>query len=123
MRASGARIPVAVRRSPRLAERGPWAALPARGRVELTGWVSEVSYPAATAPAIYTVMLAPDVPPPGGRRLPAPTVRLQWLGQRDVPGVDVGAWLTVSGMLTTQEDAPVMFDPSYEILAPEEETP
>lgn len=57
-------------------------------------------------------VLFPDFPPlkPGVR------LTLIWLGQRQVPGIEAGGYLRVSGMLSTREETPMMYNPRYEIV-------
>ncbi|WP_237189196.1 asparaginase [Rothia nasimurium] len=57
-------------------------------------------------------VLYPDFPPltPGTR------LKLYWLGQRQVPGIEAGGYLRVSGMLSTRENTPVIYNPRYEIV-------
>lgn len=98
-----------------------WSELPERGRVDLLGWVAAVSYPAAGQAPVFSAILEPDVPPPGGRRTTVERVRLVWMGQRRVPGVGAGGQLRCRGMLTREANARVLYDPGYEILEAEEE--
>ena len=98
-----------------------WGALPPRGRVELRGYVESVTYPATSAAPVFGAMLAPDVAPPGGRKQRVQRVRLLRIGQRRVPGVDVGTWLRCTGLLTLDGGSPVLYDPRYEILETEED--
>lgn len=95
--------------------------MPERGRVELRGYVESVTYPAASAAPVFGAMLVPTVAPPGGRKHPVERVRLRWIGQRRVPGVDVGTWLRCTGLLTLDGESPVLFDPRYEILETEDD--
>ncbi|WP_233555872.1 hypothetical protein [Galactobacter caseinivorans] len=104
-----------------MADQAGWGQLPQRGRVELRGYVESVTYPAASAAPVFGAMLAPDVAPPGGRKQRVQRVRLRWIGQRKVPGVDAGTWLRCTGLLTLDGESPVMYDPRYEILEMEED--
>ncbi|MEE1620104.1 hypothetical protein ACQ3I4_01770 [Zafaria sp. Z1313] len=94
--------------------------LPPRGRVHAEGFVEHVRLqPAAQTPSFLASVV--DAPaPPGGRRRPAPSLRLVWHGQRTVPGVVAGARLRFSGMVSAVDGVPTVFNPRYEILpAPE----
>lgn len=57
-------------------------------------------------------VLFPEFPPlePGVR------LTLVWLGQGQVPGIEAGGYLRVSGMLSTRENTPIMYNPRYEIV-------
>ncbi|MGO3151632.1 MAG: hypothetical protein ACTIJJ_03285 [Galactobacter sp.] len=99
---------------------GDFASLPARGRVELTGYVESVTYPASGAAEVFRAGLVPDLAGPGSAH-PRPRVELAWLGQRTVPGVKQGVWLKVTGMLTRMHGEATMHDPRYEIVAVEQE--
>ena len=104
-----------------MAEPAVWGTLPERGRVDLRGYVASVTYPASRDAPVFTATLAPDVAPRGGRRTPVERVRLVWVGQRAVPGVEAGSWLRCRGMLTRDGAAAVLYDPRYEILESEED--
>lgn len=70
------------------------------------GFASRFSVNRAAPKVLY-----PDFPPlPVGARL-----RLVWLGQRQVPGIQAGGYLRVSGMLSTRE-TPTIYNPRYEII-------
>lgn len=99
---------------------GDFATLPRRGRVELTGYVESVTYPAAGDAGIFLASLVPDLAGPGSAT-PRARVVLAWLGQRSVPGVRQGVWLKASGMLTRMHGEAMMHDPRYEIVAVDEE--
>lgn len=54
----------------------------------------------------------PDFPP----LKPGAQLTLVWMGQRQVPGIEAGGYLRVSGMLSTREETPIMYNPRYEIV-------
>lgn len=71
------------------------------------GFTSRYSVVHKTARVLY-----PDYPPlAAGSRL-----KLIWLGQRQVPGIEAGGYLRVSGLLSLRED-PVIYNPRYEIVS------
>ena len=43
-------------------------------------------------------------------------VRIIWMGQRRVPGVEAGVALRFEGMLTTVDGTPTVYNPRYEII-------
>lgn len=47
------------------------------------------------------------------------TLALVWLGRRSIPGVEPGVHLRATGRIGTVGDRRAMFNPRYELLAPE----
>jgi RecG-like helicase len=45
-------------------------------------------------------------------------VTLVWLGRRQIPGIDPGRSLMVSGRISCHEGRRVMYNPKYELLQP-----
>jgi hypothetical protein len=43
-------------------------------------------------------------------------LRLVWLGRRSIPGIRTGAYLTVRGRVTIDDDRLTMFNPAYDLL-------
>jgi RecJ-like exonuclease len=39
-----------------------------------------------------------------------------WLGRRQIPGIEPGRKLRVTGRVTRRDGKPVVFNPSYELL-------
>lgn len=96
--------------------------LPERGAIEARGHVdSAVILPKNQAPE-YSVMVAAQPAPPGGRRLVTPRIRLVFMGQRRVPGIDAGTMLAFRGTIGLVENIPTIYNPSYEILPAIEDT-
>ena len=87
--------------------------------VRLTGMVAAVRLPPhGQSPRfevdLVTRALRPDRIAAGGDR-----IRLVWIGQRGVPGIDAGRWLTVEGFLAEHRGLPTVYNPRYELLAGE----
>lgn len=56
-------------------------------------------------------------------RKPRARVRLIWIGQRRLPGVEAGTQLAFEGMVSTVGSYPTIYNPRYEIIGrPENET-
>lgn len=45
------------------------------------------------------------------------TLRLVWLGRREIPGVHPGRRLRVAGMVSGAGGTPTLFNPRYELMA------
>ncbi|MET4060967.1 hypothetical protein ABIB35_002525 [Arthrobacter sp. UYP6] len=101
------------------------SALPMRGRVYSGGYVESITVVPATEPPRFTAMvedLDATYRDPSSRR-PRARVRLIWLGQRRVPGVDAGTRLVFEGMVSTVDGYSTIYNPRYEIIGrPENET-
>ncbi|MGJ9402400.1 hypothetical protein [Arthrobacter sp. KK5.5] len=107
---------------PRLAIRCPkLAQLPERGRVVSSGFVEHIRIMPADQAPVFSASVVDAPAPPGGRRKPAPRVRLVWNGQRRVPGVDAGTRLRFEGMIAAVDGIPTIFNPRYEILPSSEQ--
>ncbi|MBP3036780.1 OB-fold nucleic acid binding domain-containing protein [Arthrobacter sp. zg-ZUI100] len=103
----------------------PVSAMPARGRVYSGGYVQSITVVPATEPPRFTAM----VEDPGAAyrdplsRKPVARVRLVWVGQRRVPGVEAGTRLAFEGMVSTVDSYPTIYNPRYEIIGrPEDES-
>ena len=102
------------------------APLPARGRFAGSGFVERVRIlPRSSAPqfdatiALHTQRAASpaaEAAPPGTR------VRLVWIGQRRIPGIDPGVDLALEGMVSLIDGIPTIHNPRYEIVCRPEES-
>lgn len=72
-----------------------------------TGFTTRFSVNQPTHRVLY-----PDFPPLAAGSY----LTLIWQGQRQVPGIEAGGYLRVSGMLSTREQQPVIYNPRYEIV-------
>ncbi|MFJ7751154.1 hypothetical protein ACIQXM_14515 [Arthrobacter sp. NPDC097144] len=101
------------------------SALPERGRVYSGGYVESITLVPATEPPRFTAMVEDRdaaYRDPASRK-PRARVRLIWLGQRRVPGVEAGTQLAFEGMVSTVGNYPTIYNPRYEIIGrPENET-
>lgn len=48
-------------------------------------------------------------------------VRVVWMGQRRVPGIEAGVTVRIEGMLTRVDGIPTVYNPRYEIIGRPEE--
>lgn len=46
-------------------------------------------------------------------------ITLVWMGRRDIPGIRPGTRMHVSGRVMKKNGRPMMFNPTYDVLAPE----
>src|SRR4249919_1250628 len=77
-----------------------------RQRVQLTGTVSTVTItPRAGHPALEVEL-----------RDGSGAVTLVWLGRRQIPGIDPGQMIKVSGRISCQDGRRLMYNPKYELL-------
>ncbi|WP_434994610.1 hypothetical protein [Arthrobacter sp. Ld5] len=86
------------------------ATLPSRGRIKARGVVTSLTLVPVTAPPSFSVLTRIDW------HGTWTTVRIIWMGQRRVPGVDAGVDLRFEGMLTTVDHTPTVYNPRYEII-------
>src|SRR5215203_5921648 len=78
-----------------------------RQRVQLTGTVSTVTInPRAGHPALEVEL-----------RDGSGAVTLVWLGRRQIPGIDPGRSLKISGRISCHEGRRLIYNPRYELLA------
>ncbi|MFD1213193.1 hypothetical protein ACFQ36_14205 [Arthrobacter sp. GCM10027362] len=92
------------------------AHLPVRGRVASSGYVDAITImPAGGAPKFSAVVTGE-----GPNRHGTARIRLVWLGQHRVPGIEAGIRLGFEGMVFPVEGMPTMYNPRYEILSPTE---
>jgi RecG-like helicase len=77
-----------------------------RQRVQLTGTVSAVTItPRAGHPALEVEL-----------RDGSGAVTLVWLGRRQIPGIDPGRTLKVSGRISCHEGKRLIYNPRYELM-------
>lgn len=98
--------------------------LPDRGRALCRGYIESITIaPFNQTPEFSAVVTDVDkyarqqsraaetARQPQGHR-----VRLVWLGQRMVPGIEAGTELRFEGMVAQREGMPTVFNPRYEII-------
>lgn len=102
----------------------PVSSLPQRGRVYSGGYVESITVVPATESPRFTAMVEDREAAyrdPSSRK-PRARVRLVWIGQRRVPGVEAGTQLAFEGMVSTVGSYPTIYNPRYEIIGrPENE--
>ena len=77
-----------------------------RQLVDLTGTVSTLTIaPRAGHPALEVEL-----------RDGSGAVTLVWLGRRQIPGIDPGQMIKVSGRISCQDGRRLMYNPKYELL-------
>jgi RecG-like helicase len=77
-----------------------------RQRVQLTGTVSAVTItPRAGHPALQVEL-----------RDGSGAVTLVWLGRRQIPGIDPGRTLKVSGRISCHDGKRLIYNPRYELM-------
>jgi RecG-like helicase len=77
-----------------------------RQRVQLTGTVSTVTInPRAGHPALEVEL-----------RDGSGAVTLVWLGRRQIPGIDCGRTLKVSGRISCHDGRRLIYNPRYELM-------
>ena len=77
-----------------------------RQQVSLTGTISSVTLsPRAGHPALEVEL-----------RDGSGMVTLVWLGRRQIPGIDAGRTLKVSGRISCHENRRLLYNPRYELL-------
>ncbi|MHA7276201.1 single stranded DNA-binding domain-containing protein [Arthrobacter sp. HLT1-21] len=100
------------------------AKLPTRGRARARGFISRITIlPVSSAPQFAAVVSDDDPPATAGAdRRDNPTrrqsaqVRLVWIGQRRVPGIEAGAQIAFEGMVSPVDGMPTIYNPRYEII-------
>lgn len=98
----------------------PLDRLPERGRIRSAGFVESVTIlPAGEAPSFSAVVVSelPGAEPGARAASRRGRIRLVWLGQRKVPGIDAGIRLGFDGMVSQVDGLPTMYNPGYEILS------
>jgi len=90
--------------------------LPVRGRVASSGYVEAITIlPADQAPKFTAVVTDPE--PDRDRAATPARLRLVWLGQHRVPGIEAGIRLGFEGMVFPVDGMPTICNPRYEILS------
>ncbi|MHA7155001.1 single stranded DNA-binding domain-containing protein [Arthrobacter sp. TMN-50] len=100
------------------------ADLPARGRARARGFISRITImPHGSAPQFAAVVSDDDPPAVTGAdrrdnraRRQSAQVRLVWIGQRRVPGIDAGTQIAFEGMVSPVDGMPTIYNPRYEII-------
>ncbi|WP_026552031.1 hypothetical protein [Arthrobacter sp. H20] len=98
--------------------------LPIRGRARARGFISRITIlPQSSAPQFAAVVSDDDPPPIAGTdrrdsqaRRHSAQVRLVWIGQRRVPGIEAGVQLAFEGMVSPVDGMPTIYNPRYEIV-------
>ncbi|WP_258062210.1 hypothetical protein [Arthrobacter sp. B0490] len=111
---SAAEAPV-LPASPGPASAAAAASLPQRGRIKAQGVIARLTIAPATAPPSFAVLARIDW---NGT---SEDVRLVWMGQRRVPGIEAGVALRFEGMLSRVQGTPTVYNPRYEIIGRPEE--
>ncbi len=93
---------------------GP-SALPVRGRIKVRGIIDRITVAPATASPSFTARARIEWD--GAQD----SVRIVWMGQRRVPGIEAGVELRFEGMLSRVEGTPTVYNPRYEIIGRPEE--
>ncbi|MBM7782916.1 hypothetical protein [Arthrobacter tumbae] len=103
------------------------APLPQRGRFAGSGFVERVRIlPRSSAPQFdATVALHTQraTSPAAEAKQPGRRIRLVWIGQRRIPGIDPGVDLAFEGMVSVIDGIPTIHNPRYEIVGRPEESP
>lgn len=89
---------------------GAGGALPERGRITVQGSVERVTLAPALGSPAFEVLVRIDWY--GARQ----DVRVIWMGQRRVPGIEAGIGLRFEGMVTRVDGVPTVYNPRYEII-------
>ena len=90
--------------------------LPARGRAYCRGYVSAITVVPAGEPPRFTAVVEDGAAVYRTDAGPRDKVRLVWLGQRRVPGIEAGTSLAFEGMVSMIDGRPTIFNPRYEII-------
>ncbi|GGL75586.1 hypothetical protein [Glutamicibacter protophormiae] len=90
--------------------------LPAKGRVEHTGYIQSVSYSAPDAAPLLTAVVVDRLGSGAPRRGTAPHVRLRFMGQKNVPGIKPGVKVRYAGMVAPVDQIPTIYNPRYVIV-------
>ncbi|MBE0009542.1 MULTISPECIES: OB-fold nucleic acid binding domain-containing protein [unclassified Arthrobacter] len=97
--------------------------LPTRGRARARGYISRITVlPRSSAPQ-FAAVVSDDAPPvtTGSDRRDSVArlraqVRLVWIGQRRVPGIEAGTQIAFEGMVSPVDGMPTIYNPRYEII-------
>ncbi|MHA7281238.1 single stranded DNA-binding domain-containing protein [Arthrobacter sp. MDT2-2] len=91
------------------------AALPERGRIKAGGVIDRITIAPVTSSPSFTALVRIDWN--GAKE----NVRIVWMGQRRVPGIEAGVSLRFEGMLSRVDGTPTVYNPRYEIIGRPEE--
>ncbi|GAB3619293.1 hypothetical protein GCM10027417_05530 [Glutamicibacter endophyticus] len=92
------------------------ADLPTKGRISHTGYVQSVSYSAAGEHPSLTAVVVDRLGGAPGRRGSQWHVKLNFMGQRTVPGIKPGVKIAYGGMVAPVGHVPTIYNPRYVIL-------
>ena len=92
------------------------AQLPAKGRVEHTGYIQSVSYSAPHQAPLLTAVVVDRLGTGAPRRGTVPHVRLRFMGQKNVPGIKPGVKIQYAGMVAPVDQIPTIYNPRYVIV-------
>lgn len=84
----------------------PCGDLVGRQRVALVGSLKSVTIPARSSTAALNAELCDG----------SGTVRIVWIGRRDIAGIHVGRCLRVEGLVSVHDGEATMYNPKYELL-------
>lgn len=87
------------------------------GPVRLTGMVAAVRLPPHGQALRFEVDLVTRAPKPDRISTGGEWIRLIWIGQRRVPGITGGRWLSIEGFLAEHQGLPTVYNPRYELLS------
>ncbi|MHA7263814.1 hypothetical protein ACX80W_11505 [Arthrobacter sp. TMN-37] len=87
-----------------------------RGRLHGRGLIDSVTYQPKNAAPRFAAIVRVDAGP-----LPGTRVRLVWMGQREVRGIEAGVELAFEGMASQVEGMLTVYNPRYEIIGRPEE--
>ncbi|WP_285724177.1 hypothetical protein [Psychromicrobium xiongbiense] len=110
--------------------------LPERGRAVCRGYISSITIQPGNAAPTFTAVVTdvdkyaptdevektakavqPGTPSADAERPRNENrLRLIWLGQRTVPGIEAGTEVRLEGMVAPRDGLPTMFNPRYEIV-------
>lgn len=101
--------------------------LPTRGQVVCRGYIDSITIqPRGVPPEFSAIVLEPAASAQSSRerhtRCGQAQLRLVWIGQRHVPGIEAGTELRVEGMVSQRDGLPTIFNPRYEIIGKPEFT-
>jgi len=90
-------------------------ALPVRGRIQVRGVIDRITVAPVSASPSFTARAR--IERNGARH----SIRIIWMGQRRVPGIEAGVELRFEGMVSRVEGTPTVYNPRYEIIGRPEE--
>ena len=85
--------------------------------VRRDGMIDNVRRPGRDGPARFAADLVTRPAGPGQVSSSGERIRLVWIGQRSVPGIEPGRWLHVEGFRADHDGVPTVYNPRYELLA------